>query len=135
MASTQTSFTTQAATVSRFDDETIMLKISEGANIKVPEVTEFRDRILELASQKKFLLLIDISDVFFSSSNEAMKVFSQDSELVKLRVAQAIVVDNLAIKLLANFYIKVARPPGEAKLFKRMSEAVSWLSEQKQHLN
>ena len=39
----------------------------------------------------------------------------------------AIVIDNLAYKIIVNFYLKVFKPKGNYKLFKSLEEGVEWL--------
>ena len=46
-------------------------------------------------------------------------------------MAQAIIVNNLPIKILAKFYLRVVKPVREAKIFGNIEDATVWLAEKK----
>ena len=43
--------------------------------------------------------------------------------------AVAVIADNLAYRLIANFYLKVNKPKNPYKVFKKMDEALAWLQQ------
>lgn len=119
------------ASISKFDEETVLIKFKDGANVLLNEAIEIRDKSLELFPEKKFLALIDATGIFGTIAPDAMSFFARDKELTKRRMAQAIVVDNLPIKILANFYLRVKKPAREAVIFSKIDDAKIWLAERK----
>ncbi|PCH92558.1 MAG: hypothetical protein COB85_08030 [Bacteroidetes bacterium] len=122
---------TDGTTLSKFNEDTIRIKFKDGANVNLEEAIEIRDQSFLLFPDRKFLALVDASKIFGNVSPEALKFFAQDELLISRRMAQAIVVDNLALKILANFYLRVMQPKREAKIFSKEEDAISWLSERK----
>lgn len=43
--------------------------------------------------------------------------------------AVAVIADNLAYRIIANFYLKVNKPKNPYKVFKKIDEAVKWLEQ------
>lgn len=91
--------------------------------------TTLQDRLIkiyiELAGKNKRLFLFTaFSDV--SITKEARE-HAIELESIYPALATAIVADNLAYKLIANFYLKINRPKTPYKIFKTIEEAEEWL--------
>lgn len=122
---------TEGTTISKFDDETIMIRFKDGFNVQLKEAIEIRERSFEFFPGKKFLTIIDVTNIFGTVSPDAMQFFARDKKLTSRRMAQAIVVDNLPIKILANFYVRLKKPVREAKIFNEIEGAKKWLAQRK----
>ena len=61
---------------------------------------------------------------------EGRVTFAESDEAAKYRKAVAFVVDSLANRLSANFFVKFNKPPAPAAVFDDMDEARTWLLEQ-----
>ena len=122
---------TDGASISKFDEETVLIKFKDGANVMQAEAVQIRDKSFDLFPEKKFLALIDARNIFGTIAPDAMNFFAKDKELTSRRMAQAIVVNNLPLKILANFYLRVKKPAREAVIFSQLEDAVTWLSERK----
>ncbi len=119
------------ASISKFDEETVLIKFKDGANVRLDEAIEIRDKSMVLFPEKKFLALIDATGIFGTIAPDAMNFFARDKELTKRRMAQAIVVDNLPLRILATFYLRVKKPAREARIFNKIEDATRWLAERK----
>ena len=127
------SYDLNCAVLSKYDDEIIHIKFKNGSEVKLEDAIELREKSIKMFEGKRFLALVDASNILGSMTNEARNFFAKDEKLASHRMAQAIVVNNLALSLLANFYLRVNRPIREARIFKEKSNAVKWL-ETKKHL-
>lgn len=73
--------------------------------------------------------LMDIRGDCLNMSNEAKQLAANHKELNECRIAEAILTDSLAIRIAANFYFKLFRPPIPMKLFSKEKKAIEWLSQ------
>lgn len=67
-----------------------------------------------------------IANIGVDATDDAKELTLDSAYLRNIR-ARAIVVNQLAERLLINFYLRINRPPVETKLFSRRDEAVQWL--------
>ena len=58
---------------------------------------------------------------------DAMKLAATHKEFNQYCIAQAIITDNLAVRLLANFYAKTLKRNKNVRMVKNKNEALNWL--------
>jgi hypothetical protein len=106
----------------------IVLKFKDDVVIEVEDAKEI-DQIIydQLALKKPFVILVDALDVASSITHEARDFFSKDKLIMETRKAQALIVNNLQTKLLANFYMKFHKPKNPIKVFKNYDLAYQWI--------
>ena len=124
-----TTIETTGSIISKLDTEIIKIKFKNDAHVTLDEAIEIADSTIKVCGNQKFLLLIDATEIYGIMDPDAMDYFTNDERLVGLRMAQAMVVDNLPIRLFANIYMRVKKPAGEVKIFGNIDEAIAWLSE------
>lgn len=56
--------------------------------------------------------------------------FAKDEEFSFPKICNAVIVTNLAHKLIANFYLKFNKPNYPFKVFSKMEDAVKWCKQQ-----
>jgi hypothetical protein len=110
-----------------YDEQNHLVVISpfEGATIDAKEYIEQYHKVVELTGGVSSCVLILTSP--FLNVTKAAREESLKPEWQKYTIAQAIVVNNLANRILGNFYIKVMRPKVPNKLFSNEAEAKKWL--------
>jgi len=108
-----------------------LIRLKNGASVDLEEAIRIRNLAFAIFPDRKFLTLIDASNVFGNASPEALRYFAKEKELINRRMAQAIIVNNLPIKILAKFYLRVVKPVREAKIFGNIEDATVWLAEKK----
>ncbi|MEO6883929.1 MAG: hypothetical protein ABI199_07880 [Bacteroidia bacterium] len=113
--------------VSLNDDGILIVKMNENAIVDVAQVKEQHEAALMLTEGKKYAVLID-ARATISASPEA-RAYGALPELYPNILAQAILVNSLANKLMGNFYIKFNKPPVPAQLFQTEKAAMDWLRE------
>ena len=121
------------ATVLKLTDQIVLIRFKDGVNVELEDAVNLRDTCIELFGEEKFLALIDARNMEGSVDKKASNYFAQNEKVVTQRMAQAIVVNTLALKLLARFYIMVNKPKREVKICTEIEEAMVWL-DTKKHL-
>lgn len=108
------------------DDGLVEILIKESSSISADECAEMIASYKTILENKKYPLLHIVENyvVFEKSARE----FSVTEEGVSFSGAEAYVITSLAHKLLANFYLKVNKPPVPTKFFRSRVEAEEWLT-------
>lgn len=110
------------------DDGILHIKIKPDNEFTVFDFNELVDAAKEIGNGKRFLNLINVgsntlpdNEARIASSSEAGSVY---------KVADAFVINSLAQRLIANFYMKINKPFVPTKFFNNEDDAVIWLKEQ-----
>lgn len=115
------------ATVSYGSDGILYVKIKAGTHV----TTEVQDELIKLynsvASGKKVPFFFE-GEEFVTVSKDALENSYKLEEQAPLS-ATALIVKNLAQKILADFYYKFKRPNKPLKVFKNKDEAKKWLAQ------
>jgi len=123
--STKKSIVTSICKMEVKHDNVIYVYTFEDAEIEIPEIKEMNEYFRSLGDDKPCYLMV-FPGVGSTSSHEARKYAARIKG--KNVMAEAIIIDNLAIRLLANFYMKINRPEQKIKLFKDEAAALEWIN-------
>jgi hypothetical protein len=125
---------TDIADVYLLQEQIVTIEIKPGAELDVKEIKELHEQVWETAGKKKYGLLIESG--FGSTITPDARAFAASEEKLTLRrIAKAFVVDNLAHKLVGNFYINFNKPVTPTKLFTDKKKAIEWLQEKVEEYN
>lgn len=105
----------------------IWLVIKEDADWDVKEIKEFTSVCEKLSNNKPYLLVTD-ARVNLSITSDARKAVAS-KEVSPLLVANAVLVNNTAVRLVANFFARVNKPHFKYKVFNGEEEALTWLKQ------
>ena len=105
----------------------VHIRYLEGQTIDVKEKIEEKRALLELTKGEKHLIIMSF-DHFVTITKEA-KEYSILIEPEQPFLAVAIIVENLAYQLMADFYFKFYKPKVAYKVFKSEDKAIEWLIE------
>ncbi len=105
----------------------IHVQYLEGQTIDVKEKIEEKRALQEITKGEKYPILISFGH-FVTITKEA-KEYSILIEPEQPFLAVAILVENLAYQLMADFYFKFYKPTTEYKVFKSEEKAIEWLIE------
>ncbi|CAN5539871.1 hypothetical protein BH10BAC1_BH10BAC1_14160 [soil metagenome] len=105
----------------------VHVKYLEDQTIDVKEKIEEKRAILEITKGEKHPILISFES-YVTITKEA-KEYSILIEPEQPFLAVAILVDNLAYQLMADFYFKFYKPKVAYKVFKSDEKAIEWLIE------
>ncbi|MDF2436169.1 MAG: hypothetical protein K0Q95_545 [Bacteroidota bacterium] len=110
-----------------FDSSVIFIVFKKGAKMDVASAREMIVSAEKLSDKKPYLMFSDIRN-HVEITPEARKV-AADKKEAPLIIANAVLTDNVALKLTANFFVKINRPHFPVKLFTDRSKAMLWLKQ------
>ena len=108
------------------EDGIVEILIKESSFIGRDECVEVVDSYKEILEPKKYPLLHIIED--YVTIDKEAREFAASKEGLMFSKVEAFVINSLAHKILANFYIKVNRPSVPTRFFRSKEEAEEWLS-------
>lgn len=76
--------------------------------------------------QNKYILAIGLNH-FINITPEARIVFAEEMKKDKQLQKMAILINSLAYRILANFFIRFDKPPILTKVFDTRNDAIDWL--------
>jgi hypothetical protein len=115
--------------VSLIEEGIIHVIINDHADFDINVMLEMRAANNELSGGKPYCVLLESGD-FVNYTKEAQRE-STTPEHTKNRIAMAVIENNIAIRILTDFYIKLFKPIGPTKSFKSKEKAMEWLRERR----
>lgn len=114
--------------VSFYSNQVICYEFNDDVFIEVKDVVELANVTKELTGGIIPVLNLSITGQRNNISTEAFS-FNVHNELniQQKTVAEAIVIDNLATRIMANFYYKVVKKEHIVKVFDKKIDALKWL--------
>lgn len=97
--------------------------------VNINHLKQIKNAIKNFGNGKKMPIYITTFP-FMNISIEARK-FAASEEGQEFTLANAVLIDNLGVKLMFNFFIKINKPKTPTKAFKTRDQAIKWL----QHLD
>ena len=120
---------TRCAVFDLIEDGILRVRLLENAEIDIDESKLMQKKSLSMTQGKKFVVLIDArAEVVVSRES---REWGSTEEGQKNLIAQAIVVNTLANRIVGNFIIKFHKPIAKTALFTDERNALAWLIEQK----
>lgn len=109
-------------------DGVIWIIIKEDAELTVSDIRDFAAAGEKLSGGKPYLQVTD-ARVSLDITTEGRKA-AADKEVVPLVIAHAVLVNNAAVRLIANFFTSFDKPHFKNKVFNTESDALKWLKQQ-----
>ena len=113
------------AKIQLLKNQIIRVEMFNDVTIDFNECCEINNAIGELANHKESLIMMVPGDNTHFSSEA--RDFSASEEGMKYTIGDAIVVRNLAQKILISFYLKFNKPPKPSSAFSTEEQAMNWL--------
>lgn len=113
------------STVTLLEGEIIHVHLKTNQEIEAVDVQEIVAAIGKMSKGKKFPVFIDAGS-FINIDQEAFTFSASEAGNI-YTLADAIAVQNLGQKLLANFYLKNDQPLVPTQVFTNKAEALDWL--------
>lgn len=121
------SINSEKTIVSLIEGNMIHIHLKSQMEITLDDTQEILEAMRLVSGGKKLPVFIDAGE--FASIDDDVRVFSASKAGNIYTLADAIAVDNIAQKLMANFYLKNNEPKVPTKIFKNKSDALAWLRE------
>lgn len=116
--------------IKKIDTHTIEIRYKEKVNVTVSDMREILDTVYEFTENKPVKRLVVITD---GSSLElkARLLLQEENKIRKDYIlAEAVLVNSLAQKMLTNFYLKFIKDSFPSKFFTDYDKALEWIKEQ-----
>ena len=104
----------------------VLLKFKEDVVFELRDAIEANKAIYSAVKGKPFLSLVD-ARIYGSISAGAREFFAKDTLTKEIKIAEAIVINNLPSRLYAKFYVRLSRPANPVKIFNDINDAKLWL--------
>lgn len=108
-----------------FDGVMLVSELLDEKDIELEDIAENQKIAREMTGSNRYVSLV-IAAPYTSISHEARKAAGEHSNYPNT-IAQAIVVKNLATRIMGNFFLRFHHPPCPSKLFNDRSAAIEWL--------
>jgi len=114
----------RVATLHRCSDGIIEIRMAEGSRVDVDEIAEVLSAQDEM-TPKMASVLVDARGT--KSMTRRAQELTANNPVNDRTAATAILVESPVSALLGNFFIRFAKPPYHARIFRREDEARKWL--------
>ena len=104
----------------------LVYRVKQDITIDINEIKEMISYVQEFMGETKHMAIIDFG-ASVGSTTEGRKVYAESQYLLEHRIADALLVRSLSMKLIANFFIRVTKPKIPTRLFTSEVEAFKWL--------
>jgi hypothetical protein len=111
--------------IQRKSNDIVYVTFKDDCNLDIPLQMRLLDYYRDITGGKLMHFM------FFAAENVSLSKEARDNavkiEDQSMLGATAVVVDTLAYKLIANFYLKFNKPKRPYKVFSKEDEAITWL--------
>ena len=104
-----------------------LLVFNDKVSFELEDAIEVDEITYDLIEGAPFVTLVDARNIRSNISHEARDFFAKNEKIARIRKGQAIVVNNLHTKIIANFYMKFHKPENPVKIFSNYKKAENWL--------
>ena len=111
------------------DEGLTSIVFKDNVNFELEDAIELDNYTYEWVENKPFVVIVDARNIRSNISHKARDHFAKNEKISKIRKGQAIVVNSLHIKLLANFYMNFHKPDDPIKIFTDYNRAYKWILE------
>lgn len=104
----------------------------DGASIELEDAQEIIDLKETLYEPGEEMLVLVKSEGMLNVSKEAMLLLSDHDTPNNVIVSTALIVENLGLRMIANFFMSRFKPAFPTKIFRNTHSAINWSKEQLQ---
>jgi hypothetical protein len=116
----------ESAKISLDKNRILLIKFKNDADVGIEKAKEIMSFSSVMVGEKQFYVLVDAKDVFVSVDHKSRK-YMAEHEINKYNIAQAMVVNNMPVRIIANFYLNFYKHAYPMKVFTDTIEARKWL--------
>ncbi|NQX97735.1 MAG: hypothetical protein HRT73_07630 [Flavobacteriales bacterium] len=118
-----------SVTISLDKERVLLIKYKDGVYVDIDEAEKIMEATVEIVGKTNFYLIVDARDILSSLDHNSRK-FMSEHEVNEFNIAQAIIVNNMPIRLLANFYLKFYKHNNPIRVFTDIDEGRKWVLSQ-----
>lgn len=109
-----------------FENDVLLVTMKEDCSVTVKDMEYLLKTAVSLTRFKKYYAVID-ARTNASISSDVSEYYSK-SEYSRYRLADAFIINSLAMRLLVNFYISFNKPEILTKTFADADPAIQWIN-------
>jgi len=117
---------TRTAEIVMGNDGIVRKRIFDDMEIDIEDSIENCQAMLALTHDHPGLLLTDWRDIALRITREAREYYA-GPDISQHRVAEALLINTMAARITANFYLRVNKPLTPTRLFTDEQKAIEWL--------
>jgi hypothetical protein len=110
-------------------DGYIYLRYKNFSVVDLEEAKQHAEIVIELCDGSCMPFILDGLNADAKFTQEARVFFTTHEPLLKVRKAQAYLVNTLANRMLFKFFIKFHKPKGPIKMFTNLRDAEAWVNQ------
>ncbi|MCD6065581.1 MAG: hypothetical protein K0S33_407 [Bacteroidetes bacterium] len=119
---------TPSAFISLIEEQVLVVSVKDGMTIDLPEMWENYNATIQLNPAGDYPVIFETRG-YVNITKEAREL-AATKEMAKESCAMAIMVDNMAMRIFANFYMKVNKPMRPTRSFTDKQKAIAWCKEE-----
>lgn len=110
------------------DEQNLLtVKYKDEVEIDLKEMIVVVETTLSMVEGSEFYLLIDAQNILSSITNDAREYLTNHIEYERLVIAMAIIVNNLPVRIIANFFKNFHKQPNPVSIFSDLPQGKAWL--------
>jgi hypothetical protein len=109
------------------DDGIVWMKFKKDTQFEKDHIDELFALWEKVTQGEKCPFIIDLRTSYASIPADFLQLMSLDSRAGKWKKAEAILIDSLSLRLMANFYKKLDSNPIPIEVFTNEEEAIKWV--------
>lgn len=117
---------TKSAYITKIDEDVVRVEIKKNYEITLSDLEENYNAYKQLFGDDMKLYILSVFNEGASTSLEVRNKFVS-KERSAFKIAEAIVINSMAHRIVGNFVIKVQKPKHKMQAFGKEKEAMDWL--------
>jgi hypothetical protein len=116
---------TKLSYITKLDSDVVRVEVRKDIEAELEDLEENYKAYQSLFTHKKLYFLV----VFNKGANTSLEVRNKfaSKQRSSFKIAEAIVVESMSHKLIANFVLKVQKPTHRMQVFNNEPDALNWL--------
>lgn len=111
------------------NDDVLTVRIKEDTEVTLELMKEMLDSAVEFTEKKPYYAIVDLSKNI-SDTPESRNYYATSPHR-QYRKADALIVNSLAVRMLANFFLKFNKPSVPTQIFSKEADAIHWIHQLK----
>jgi len=119
------------AVITRYAPNILYVKYKPGDDeLDISFARDQTMRVNKLCAGEPHHIITDFTDTFINFSPEAREFFAENESHNELRLSQVIIINSLAHKLVANFYMRFNKPKSPTVIVNSLEQALNYVKKQ-----
>lgn len=115
-------------TINKYQGNLLELVYPDDFEITVEMVIAIDKLMLDITQGAKFGLISNFKDSYGTMTQEAQIHFAEKINTARQITGNAIIINNLPMRMMVNFYLRFKRPVYPSKSFTNTKEATNWIT-------